>query len=283
MQSGTPLRWTRTERVKGLALVVAVVFGAAPTGVSAEESSSATMAAAERVAAGRHIFDEVRTRYPQLYEQAIARARARGWKPTEIYEGVHVPGQSDRMRKVPVVLRDHQDYASVWGGEIAVWYWEDGNPYNFEYQLYVRSYQTGEDAWVEGSFEPTSDWDGWHRWFGLIGGTRYSRERQYLEARFGGGGQVSDAKRRCVGECLKGKVEDAFRSAGRAASVSLLSCIPAVFSPAPGAGYFFCIGSFMFGSLAQTLIDKFLFQDDCQLECGVTGGGGGWELAACVT
>jgi hypothetical protein len=268
---------TRRCHIRWLAFVVfLVVLRASP--VNGEPLAEGAVVRAPEMA--QNAFARLKERYPERFKAIAEAAAARGWKPTSGFEGWRIPGRPGTARKKPVSwFSGGQDYAWGWEGEAAVWYWEDGNPWTIEYQLYVRGY-TGEDVWVEGQFVPTSADDGYHAWFEFLGGSRYSRDREHRAALLRV--QLSDQKRQCLRNCLSGKMGRVLRGATRAAGTSLIACAPGALAPGAGAPFYMgCVGAGSLGGLLWGLVDEFIFQDECAIQCGVTGGGGGWENALC--
>ncbi len=145
---------------------------------------------------GRSIWERIRL--ANAAELAVAQAQmlARGWKPTARYDGVVL---SRRAKAVPGItpIGWQQDFWSDESGEVAVWYWDNGDPSDVEFELYVKSYQTGEDVIVEGSYYDTGQWDVTElRWFNYVGGSAY---RDFIRER---GGLVPVAHRSAVHQGL---------------------------------------------------------------------------------
>lgn len=180
------------------------------------------------------------------------------------------------VRKRPASGQDES--TSNWAGELAVWYWDDGDPSNVEMQVYALGYNTYEDIWLEGSFQPWSDTDGDFTWFAHLGGTRYreGRTREGDDAflqlvGFDGGfrlaRQLTTEQRRCVRNCLKGKLRNSLRDAAIAGGVSLAGCALSV------KLYFACVGITTMSTFAISLLWEFAWDEGCDQQCGLGAGG----------
>lgn len=234
----------------------------------------------------REVFETFRRAHPEVYKAAYDAAIARGWTPTESFEGYRERSAPGSVRKRPAGGFQH-DYMSGWDGDISIWYWSDGNPDNIEYKIITRSYQTGEDLIVEGSYRPWSDYDGANDYFNVRGGTRWDslgrttregfnrqdeQRRLALVANTVMAVQLTATQRRCQRRCLSGKMANVARTAAWATGASIVGCGRAAAFSGPGFGisFFGCVG---LGALLGTgagLVNQFMISEDCKTQCGVS-------------
>jgi hypothetical protein len=229
----------------------------------------------------RAVFEAFRRKHPGLLERLDQEAAARGWQPTDHFEGFKERTQPGTVRVRPIGGMQNE-YMNGWDGDISIWYWQDSNTANVEYRVITRSYQTGEDLIVEGSFRPYSDHDGQNDWFEVRGGDRWGslqeRTRQgfneggrLLQVAFGGALQTATEQRRCMRRCLSQKIRNVLISASVMTGGSLVHCgrAAAMSGIGFGIGFFGCVGVAALVGTGGGLVHQFMIADDCKTQCGV--------------
>ena len=229
----------------------------------------------------REVFETFRQKHPGLVERLDGEAAARGWQPTDHFEGFKERTRPGTVRLRPVGGMQNE-YMNGWDGDISIWYWKDSNTANVEYRVVTRSYQTGEDLLVEGSFHPYSDHDGQNDWFEVRGGDRWESLQERTRQGFNGGGQLQHVafgavlqttteQRRCMRRCLSQKMRNVLISASVMTGGSLIHCGRAAAMSAIGfgVGFFGCVGVAALVGTGGGLVHQFMIADDCKTQCGV--------------
>ena len=126
-------------------------------------------------------------RDPSVWRDAIAKARARGWKPTAnaAYSvGTRRGAKKTFGRILPISAQE------AWqsdAGEALIWEWEDGDPNTIDMTVWVRSYMTEEEITADIQTEVSDDiddiWERWHYVAGYRAG--WKQEREDRESRGG--------------------------------------------------------------------------------------------------
>ena len=227
------------------------------------------------------VFEAFRRKHPGVLERLDEEAAARGWQPTDHFEGFKERARPGAMRVRPIGGMQNE-YMNGWDGDISIWYWKDSNTANVEYRVITRSYQTGEDLVVEGSFRPYSDHDGQNDWFEVRGGDRWGslQERTRQGAResgrlmhvgLGAAQQITTDQRRCIRRCLGQKMRNVLISASVMTGGSLMHCgrAAAMSGIGFGIGFFGCVGVAALVGTGGGLVHQFMIADDCKTQCGV--------------
>ena len=235
---------------------------------------------------GKAVFATFRQAHPEVFKEAYNEALARGWKPTDSFEGYKEHSRPGAVRKRPSGgMQD--EYMSGWDGDISIWYWKDSNTANVEYWITVRSYETGEDLMVEGSYRPWSDYDGANDWFQVKGGSRWTslgertrygkRELDMEKQRLAQVAlmlmdvQLTTEQRRCQRRCLSSKMANVARTAAWATGASIVGCGRAAAMSGPGFGmaFFGCVGVGALVGTGAGLVSQFMISEDCKTQCGI--------------
>lgn len=277
------------KRMRGL-IALLVIGVAEPVPLLAQQSATGapvkTEPAVDNRINAKGVFETFRQAHPQAFKEAYDAAIARGWKPTESFEGYKERSRPGAVRKRPAGgLQD--EYMNGWDGDISIWYWQDSNTANVEYWITVRSYQTGEDLLVEGSYRPWSDYDGANDWFQVKGGSRWTslgertrdgrreldKERHRLAqvAFMLMSVQLTTEERRCQRRCLSSKLANVARTAAWTTGASILGCGRAAAMSGPGFGiaFFGCVGVGALVGTGAGLVSQFMMSEDCKTQCGV--------------